>query len=91
MWLRDRSCTINALSITPEYLRSKEYDAGYVSDYRDWQIPLGRRFRSLKLWAVLRTYGKKRLRAMIREHCRLAKRFESLMRKDTNFEIVVRT
>ena len=44
-------------------------------DYRDWQIPLGRRFRALKLWLVLKLYGVKQLRAMIERHCQLADQF----------------
>ena len=52
-----------------------------------WGIPLSRRFRSLKLWFVIRSYGVEGLQKYIREHCRLAKVFESLVRKDERFEI----
>ena len=68
MWVADRSALTRALSVTPEYLRNAATDAGGVIDYRDWQIPLGRRFRALKLWFVLRHYGADGLRAHIRRH-----------------------
>jgi aromatic-L-amino-acid/L-tryptophan decarboxylase len=72
MWTSARKWLIEALSITPEYLRSKAYDEGLVTDYRDLQVPLGRRFRALKLWLVLRMEGSDALKAYIREHVRLA-------------------
>nr|XP_027809175.1 aromatic-L-amino-acid decarboxylase isoform X6 [Marmota flaviventris] len=58
-----------------------------ITDYRHWQIPLGRRFRSLKLWFVFRMYGVKGLQAHIRKHVQLAQKFESLVRQDSRFEI----
>ncbi len=58
----------------PEYLRNTVSDSGDVIDYRDWQVPLGRRFRSLKLWFVLRSYGVEGLRAHIRHHVEAAER-----------------
>jgi aromatic-L-amino-acid decarboxylase len=88
LWVRDRTHVLGALSVTPEYLRNAASEAGAVVDYRDWQIPLGRRFRSLKLWFVMRAYGVDGLRAYIREHVRLAMLFESLVREDARFEIV---
>jgi aromatic-L-amino-acid decarboxylase len=87
-WTRDRASLLAALSVTPEYLRNAASDAGAVIDYRDWQIPLGRRFRALKLWLVLRTFGAAALRDYIREHVRLAQLFESLVASDERFEIV---
>ncbi len=87
MWVRDRRSLIGALSIAPEYLRNAASDSGAVIDYRDWQVPLGRRFRALKLWFVLRHYGLAGLRAHIREHVRLGELFESLVRADARFEI----
>lgn len=86
-YTRDRKSLTGALSITPEYLRNAGTDSGAI-DYRDWQIPLGRRFRALKLWLVLRHYGADGLRSYIREHMRLAELFESLVRADPRFEIV---
>ncbi len=87
LWTRDRRAVINALSVTPEYLRNAASDSGSVIDYRDWQIPLGRRFRSLKLWFVLRHYGLNALQDYLREHVRLASVFESVVRADDRFEI----
>jgi aromatic-L-amino-acid decarboxylase len=54
-FVADRVALIQTLSILPEYLRNQATETGAVIDYRDWQIPLGRRFRSLKLWFVLRS------------------------------------
>jgi aromatic-L-amino-acid/L-tryptophan decarboxylase len=88
LWVQDREALTSALSITPEYLRNRASDAGQVIDYRDWQIPLGRRFRALKLWLVIRNYGVEGLRAYIREHIRIAGIFEELVRTDPRFEIV---
>ena len=85
---RDRASLIDSLSVTPEYLRNAASDAGAVIDYRDWGVPLGRRFRALKLWLVIRHYGVEGLRAHIREHVRLAAIFEELVRADTRFEVV---
>ncbi|XP_056845489.1 phenylacetaldehyde synthase isoform X1 [Raphanus sativus] len=62
--------------------------ANLVVDYKDWQIPLGRRFRSLKLWMVLRLYGAEILKNYIRNHIKLAKDFEQLVSQDPNFEVV---
>ncbi|TQV96210.1 hypothetical protein V2A60_003351 [Cordyceps javanica] len=66
VWVRSRADLITALSIKPAYLRNEFSDSDLVTDYRDWQIPLGRRFRSLKLWFVLRSYGIAGLRAHVR-------------------------
>jgi len=85
-WTRDRQALIDALSVTPEYLRNPASDSGEVIDYRDWQVPLGRRFRSLKLWFVVRHYGLRGLRAHVREHARLAELFEGWVREDARFE-----
>tara|TARA_B100001167_G_scaffold187712_1_gene150188 strand:- start:3 stop:1550 length:1548 start_codon:yes stop_codon:yes gene_type:complete len=87
LWVRDRESFTRALSVTPEYLRTSQGDSGAVIDYRDWQIPLGRRFRSLKLWFVLRWYGVDGLRAFIREQVRLAELFEELVCGSQDFEI----
>jgi len=58
-----------------------------VIDYRDWQIPLGRRFRALKFWFIIRTYGVEGLKQFIREHVQHAEHFESLVRSDDRFEM----
>lgn len=90
LWVRDRRPLIEAMSITPEYLRNSASDGGGVIDYRDWQVPLGRRFRALKLWFVIRHYGAEGLRAFIREEVGLAEWFEALVREDSRrvFEVV---
>jgi aromatic-L-amino-acid/L-tryptophan decarboxylase len=89
LYVRKRKDLIDALSITPSYLRNEFSESGLVTDYRDWQIPLGRRFRSLKIWFVLRTYGVKGLQAHIRKHVKLGETFAGLLktRKDL-FEII---
>lgn len=86
-WTRDRAALTGALSVTPEYLRNAASDAGAVVDYRDWGVPLGRRFRALKLWVVLRHYGLERLREHVRAHVRLAENFADWVRADSDFEI----
>ncbi len=72
MYWADRRPVIDTLNITPPYLRNQASEAGEVIDYRDWQVPLGRRFRALKLWFVLRSYGAEGIRSAVREHVRLA-------------------
>ena len=91
LFVKDRQPLINALSILPEYLRNRATDAGEVFDYRDWQIPLGRRFRALKLWFVLRHYGTDGLRHHIREHVSLAKRFAAWVEEHPDFEVAAPT
>ncbi len=80
MYVKKRRNLIDALSITPSYLRNEFSDSGLVTDYRDWQIPLGRRFRSLKIWFVMRTYGIQGLKAHIRNHVQLGELFHSLVK-----------
>ncbi|CAG8959618.1 hypothetical protein HYFRA_00001521 [Hymenoscyphus fraxineus] len=79
LFVKKRKDLIDALSIMPSYLRNEFSDSGLVTDYRDWQIPLGRRFRSLKIWFVLRTYGVKGLQEHIRKHVSLGEGFASLV------------
>lgn len=76
-----------AFSLTPEYLRTAEGDS--VTNMMDYTLQLGRRFRALKLWMILRHYGVEGLRAVIREHIRLAKTFASLVESNSRFELVV--
>ena len=87
-WVRDRTPLLAALSILPEYLRTAQAEAGAVIDYRDWQVPLGRRFRSLKVWFLLRLDGVDSIAAMIRNHIEWAAEFESWVRADERFEVV---
>ena len=71
-YVADRRPLIEALSILPPYLRNEASESGQVIDYRDWHVPLGRRFRALKLWFVLRSYGAEGIRHHVREHMVLA-------------------
>ncbi|KAJ4164921.1 hypothetical protein LMH87_006574 [Akanthomyces muscarius] len=77
VWVRSRADLITALSIKPAYLRNEFSDSDLVTDYRDWQIPLGRRFRSLKLWFVLRSYGVEGLRAHVRRGIELGQSLDA--------------
>jgi aromatic-L-amino-acid decarboxylase len=90
-YVSDRDALINALSITPEYLKNKASESNSVFDYRDWQIPLGRRFRSLKLWIVIRHYGIKGMQAHIRQHIESAKALTEEINKDDRFELMAPT
>jgi aromatic-L-amino-acid/L-tryptophan decarboxylase len=86
-YVADRKVLIQTLSVLPEYLRNKATETGAVIDYRDWQIPLGRRFRALKLWFVIRHYGVEGLQHHIREHVALTQQFAEWIRNDDRFEI----
>jgi aromatic-L-amino-acid decarboxylase len=86
-FVADRAALIQTLSILPEYLRNEATKSGAVIDYRDWHIPLGRRFRSLKLWFVIRHYGIEGLRHHVRRHVGLAQEFASWVADDGRFEI----
>ena len=86
-YVADRSALIDTFSVLPEYLRNKETDAGTVIDYRDWHVQLGRRFRSLKLWFVIRHYGIEGLQHHIRQHVRLAQEFAGWVAEHPDFEL----
>ncbi|NLX96516.1 MAG: aspartate aminotransferase family protein [Rhodopirellula sp.] len=86
-FVADRGQLIRTLSILPEYLRNQATESGAVIDYRDWQIPLGRRFRALKLWFVLRSFGVEGLRARVRRHIELAHQFAAWVQDDPRFEL----
>lgn len=87
-WTSDRHALLGALSILPEYLRSAAAESGAAIDYRDWQIPLGRRFRSLKLWFALRLDGLASFQELIRNHVALTQELAELVSADKRFEIV---
>ncbi|KAF6166145.1 hypothetical protein GIB67_023855 [Kingdonia uniflora] len=89
LWVKDPSALVKALSTNPEYLRNKATETRQVIDYKDWQIALSRRFRSLKLWMVIRSYGVANLRNYLRSHVKMAKQFEGLLVADNRFEVVV--
>ncbi len=86
-YVADRAALIRTLSILPEYLRNKASESGEVFDYRDWHIPLGRRFRALKLWFVIRHYGVEGLQHHVRQHVALAQEFASWVRAHVDFEL----
>ena len=87
-WVADRNALLGALSILPEYLRSAAAQNGAAIDYRDWQIPLGRRFRALKLWFAIRTEGTAHFQSMIRRHVGLTQELAAWARADDRFEVV---
>jgi aromatic-L-amino-acid decarboxylase len=86
-YVADRKHLIQTLSVLPEYLRNQATESGAVIDYRDWHIQLGRRFRALKLWFVIRHYGIEGLQHHIREHVCLAQQFAAWVRDDSRFEL----
>ncbi len=86
-YVADRAALINTLSILPEYLKNQATQSGAVYDYRDWHIQLGRRFRSLKLWFVIRHYGVEGLQHHIRQHVALAQQFADWVRAHPDFEL----
>jgi len=77
---------IRTFEILPEYLKTRT--RGQVNDYRDWGIPLGRRFRALKLWSVIRMYGVEGLQEKIRYHIKLAAWLTENIRKEKDFELL---
>ena len=87
-WVADRAALLGALSILPDYLINDATKSGEVFDYRDWQVPLGRRFRALKLWFVLRYYGVEGLQYHIRRHIELTRQLVRWIEADKHFEIV---
>ncbi|KAK3197936.1 hypothetical protein Dsin_021351 [Dipteronia sinensis] len=89
MWLKQPKFLIDSLSCTSEYLRNSASESNSVIDYTDWQIAVGRRFKALKLWIVIRKHGLTNLIDHIRSDVDMAKRFEELVAEDHNFEIVV--
>jgi len=88
-WVANRQNLINTFSILPEYLRNKATESGEVFDYRDWHVQLGRRFRALKLWFVIRHYGVEGLQFHIRKHIELAQKFTSWVKQSDDFELFV--
>jgi aromatic-L-amino-acid/L-tryptophan decarboxylase len=85
-YVRDRQALLRTFSITPEYLRTAQDQQ--VVNFRDWGIQLGRRFRALKVWFVLRSYGVEGLRAMVRGHIALAQELAERIRSSSDFELM---
>ena len=90
-FVSNRKALLETLSILPEYLKSRIRKSDTVIDYRDWQIPLGRRFRALKLWFVIRHYGVQGLQAHVRKSVELGQLFKSFVEKDNRFELMAPT
>jgi aromatic-L-amino-acid decarboxylase len=88
-WVANRKELIDTFSILPEYLRNAATESGEVFDYRDWHIQLGRRFRSLKLWFVIRHYGVEGLQHHIRKHVELSQKFKDWVIQSNDFELFV--
>jgi aromatic-L-amino-acid/L-tryptophan decarboxylase len=90
-YVADREALVSALTIVPEYLRNAASESGDVIDYRDWMVPLGRRFRALKLWFVLRWYGAEGLRHHVREHVTLAQDLARWVDEQPDWDRLVET
>ena len=88
LWMADRRPLVEFMSIIPSFLRDKATESGNVIDYRDWQVPLGRRFRALKLWFVLRSFGLEGLRAMIRTHIAWAQSLADRIQAHPRLELI---
>ena len=89
LYVADRRRLTDAMSVVPEYLRNPASESGAVIDYRDWGVALGRRFRALKLWWVLRTAGVDGLASMVRRHCDLASSLAARVDGHPHLELVV--
>jgi aromatic-L-amino-acid/L-tryptophan decarboxylase len=85
-FIKDTESLIKTFEVLPEYLKTRT--RGTVNDYRDWGVPLGRRFRALKLWSVIRTYGIEGLREKIREHISIAAQLVKMISDEADFEIL---
>ncbi|CAL4979172.1 unnamed protein product [Urochloa decumbens] len=89
LWVRDAHRLTDSLETNPEYLKNDVTDSGAVTDLKDMQVGVGRRFRGLKLWMVMRTYGATKLQERIRSDVAMAKVFEDSVRADGRFEVIV--
>jgi aromatic-L-amino-acid/L-tryptophan decarboxylase len=87
-YVADRAELIDAFGILPPYLRNRASESGEVIDYRDWHVALGRRFRALKLWFVLRSYGAEGIRRHVRHSVELARGLAERLEEDDRFELV---
>jgi aromatic-L-amino-acid decarboxylase len=85
-FIKDAEQLIKTFEILPEYLKTRT--RGQVNDYRDWGIPLGRRFRALKLWSVIRSYGTEELQSKIRQHIKFASHLKEEILKESDFEVL---
>ncbi len=90
-YVADRRPLIETLSILPPYLQDAASQSGAVIDYRDWHVPLGRRFRALKLWFTIRSFGAEGIRTKIREHVAAAQGLAARLGQDDRFEVIAPT
>lgn len=86
-FVKDKDALVNTFAILPEYLKTK--NDGQVANHCDWGIPLGRRFRSLKLWFVMRSFGLEGLQKKLRYHIELAEKLEHQINQNPDFELVI--
>jgi aromatic-L-amino-acid decarboxylase len=85
-FVKDAASLIKTFEVLPEYLKTRT--RGRVNDYRDWGVPLGRRFRALKLWSVIRIYGTTGLQEKVRYHILLAAELKKMISDDPDFELL---
>lgn len=90
MWFKNADQVVDAFTVDRIYLAHQFQGESKAPDYRHWQIPLGRRFRALKVWIMLRTVGTEAIRERIRNHTQLAKHFQNKLANDSRFEIVAK-
>ncbi|KAI3812783.1 hypothetical protein L1987_17495 [Smallanthus sonchifolius] len=88
LWMKNPDLIVNALRTNPEYLRNKHSESDSVVSYKDWQVGTARRFKSLRLWFMLRSYGVQNLQKHIRTDVQMAITFERLVKSDVKFEVV---
>lgn len=87
MWMQDADKIVDAFTVDRIYLQHQFQGESKAPDYRHWQIPLGRRFRSLKVWVTLRTFGAEKIREKIRQDVEMAEMFRDLVLDDHRFEL----
>jgi len=87
-YVADRETLTRSLDVLPEYLRNQATGSDAIFEYRNWHVPLGRRFRALKLWFVIQHYGVEGLQSLVRRHVELAQTFLRWVQDDSRFEIM---
>jgi aromatic-L-amino-acid decarboxylase len=87
-YVADRETLTRSLDVLPEYLRNQATGSDAVFEYRNWHVPLGRRFRALKLWFVIQHYGVEGLQWLVRQHVELAQTFLRWVQNDPRFEMM---
>ncbi len=85
-FVKDPEDLVRTLAIKPEYLKTHGHDG--IINYSEWSVPLGRRFRALKIWFVLRVYGLEGLQEMIRNHVAWSQELHGLLAAEPGFEII---